>query len=172
MSTHLQATLASEKDQKSSQIVPHVPLYMTSTRPMCSPYVPLTNRISSISVPFPNGLGNWPAEERKLIQVSMMLKIIFFFLPCSQFTPNFIVTCFSGVQQTLSHFVRGAFLYRRGIGVTRSGHCDSAATICVHLGVRNGLVIHGEAVGVVGVRWLRGSLVSSLFFARGGWARD
>ena len=82
--THLQATLASEKDQKSSQIVPHVPLYMTSTRPMCSPYVPLTNRISSISVPFPNGLGNWPAEERKLIQVSMMLKIIGFFLPCSQ----------------------------------------------------------------------------------------
>lgn len=117
--THLQATLASEKDQKSSQIVPHVPLYMTSTRPMCSPYVPLTNRISSISVPFPSGLGNWPAEERKLIQVSMMLKIIvFFFLPCSQSTPNFIVTCFSGVQRTLSHFARGAFLYRRGIGVT------------------------------------------------------
>ena len=77
LSTHLQATLASEKDQKSSQIVPHVPLYMTSTRPMCSPYVPLTNRISSISVSFPNGLGNWPAEEGKLIQVIMMLKKIF-----------------------------------------------------------------------------------------------
>ena len=72
VSTHLQATLASEKDQKSSQIVPHVPLYLTSTRPMCSPYVPLTNRIPSISVPFLNRLGNWPAEERKLIQVIMM----------------------------------------------------------------------------------------------------
>ena len=69
MSPYLQATLASEKDQKSSQIVPHVPLYMTSTRPMCSPYVPLTNRIPSISVPFLNRLGNWPAEEGKLIQV-------------------------------------------------------------------------------------------------------
>ena len=55
-SAHLQATLASEKDQKSSQIVPHVPLYKTSTRPMCSPYVPLTNRIPSISVAF------WPTE--------------------------------------------------------------------------------------------------------------
>jgi len=98
---------------------------------MCSPYVPLTNRISSISVPFPNGLGNWPAEERKLIQVSMMLKIIVcFFLPCSQSTPNFIVTCFSGVQRTLSHFVRGAFLYRRGIGVTWSGHCDARIWEC------------------------------------------
>ena len=55
-SAHLQATLASEKDQKSSQIVPHVPLYKISTRPMCSPYVPLTNRIPSISVAF------WPTE--------------------------------------------------------------------------------------------------------------
>ena len=73
VSTHLQATLASEKDQKSSQTVPHVPLYLTSTRPMCSPYVPLTNRIPSISVPFLNRLGNWPAEERKLIQVIITL---------------------------------------------------------------------------------------------------
>ena len=89
LSTHLQATLASEKDQKSSQIVPHVPLYMTSTRPMCSPYVPLTNRISSISVSFPNGLGNWPAEEGKLIQVIMMLKFFFALFPMYLDTPNY-----------------------------------------------------------------------------------
>ena len=35
--TDLQATRASLKDQKSSQIVPHVPLYKTSTLPMWLP---------------------------------------------------------------------------------------------------------------------------------------